>query len=92
MSHPIFDAIEDMPEKPPRYLRVDKTYPEWTVGETYEGKIKFVLVQQDMNGSLFEILDFKADDEPTRNMAEEIAAEYKKAPKARPLIVPSPSE
>ena len=92
MEHPLFSAIEEFPEKPPRYLRVDKTYPEWTIGEKYEGTITFILVQQDLNGSLFEILNFVSSDEPVRTEAEKIAAEYKKEPKARPMIVPSPSE
>jgi hypothetical protein len=84
-DHPLLGAIESRIPKTPRFLTVDQTFPEWTVGEMYEGTIRFRLVAQDMHTSRFEVTEFNAADEESTmpDMA-----------KRRPVIniVPSPSE
>lgn len=51
-------------------LRAERTFhepvvfPDWVVGETYEGHITFILRSMDEGGSRFEVKEFQAEGNP----------------------------
>jgi len=68
---PFADLVGEMAEVRMRSpLRVNEVFPDWKIGETYSGRIEFVLHEMDEGGSTLDVFKFEADGDPQTNLDE----------------------